>query len=52
MTGKTIASLQNSTENFGEHSLEYNGSELAAGMYFCTIQIGSERNTMKLVKTN
>jgi hypothetical protein len=48
-TGKEMISLINSL-NKGNQTLSFNTAHLPAGIYFCTMQVGKEMITKKIVK--
>lgn len=47
MTGREVAALVNETQKAGTYSVQFNGSNLASGIYFFRINVGnSSANTM------
>ncbi len=49
ITGREVSTLINSTEQPGNHSVKFNGSGLASGIYFYKIQAGSFTDSKKFV---
>jgi hypothetical protein len=50
-TGKLMISLINSLDK-GDQTLSFNTAQLPSGIYFCTVQIGRELITKKIVKVH
>ncbi|MFN3345045.1 MAG: T9SS type A sorting domain-containing protein, partial [Chloroherpetonaceae bacterium] len=50
--GRKVATLVNARQNAGEHSVNFNATNLASGVYFYRLQAGSfvETKKMMLVK--
>lgn len=52
ITGKIVSTmLFNQTKNTGKHQLQFDGSKLSAGIYYCTIQVGNHIETQKMLIT-
>ncbi len=49
IAGKEVATLANDMETQGNHSIEFNASNLASGIYFYRIQCGNFSDTKKLI---
>ncbi len=49
ITGKEVANLVNEQELIGNHSVEFNASSLASGIYFYRIKTGNYSDTKKLI---
>ena len=54
ISGKRIATLRNSKENAGYHSMPWDGKDelgrsVAGGIYICRIQAGSFEKTIKML---
>ncbi len=49
VTGREVAILANDWLNSGAHQVVFNGSDLASGVYFYTLQAGDFRMTKKVV---
>jgi hypothetical protein len=47
--GSKVATLVDSEKSPGRYSIEFNGSELASGVYFITMRAGSYMNTRKMM---
>ncbi len=47
--GRIIATLVDGTENSGDYSVDFNGSDLPSGVYFYRLQVGASAVTRKLV---
>jgi len=47
--GRSIAPLVNEKKEAGEYSIQFDGSKLASGVYFCRLRAGSDQLTNKLV---
>jgi len=49
MLGEHVATLVRGTQEAGEHSASFDGAGAASGVYFCTLQAGTFRQTRALV---
>jgi photosystem II stability/assembly factor-like uncharacterized protein len=49
ITGKLVATLVNGNMNAGSHSVTWNASNMAGGVYFCTLKAGEKMITKKLI---
>lgn len=49
LLGREMARLVDGMVPAGMHSVEFNGSHLASGVYFCRMQAGSFMETVKLM---
>jgi hypothetical protein len=49
LLGQSVAELVNKQMEAGHHQVEFDGSALASGMYFCTLQAGSFKSSRKLM---
>ncbi len=47
--GRRVATLVDSEKSPGKYSVEFNGSELASGVYFITMRAGAYMNTRKVM---
>jgi len=47
--GQRVAILVNGINSAGSHRITWNSSRVPSGIYYCTLEIGSERITRKLV---
>lgn len=52
MLGRVVTQLQPGTLEAGEHSLAIDSSNLAEGMYLCTVKTSSDVKVISLVKKN
>lgn len=50
INGTLIGSLNSENQPEGSHSVEYNGSNLAAGVYFYSVNSNSGNTTQKIIK--
>lgn len=48
LAGQHVATLSDAPQQAGSHSLTWDASDLAAGVYFCTISAGSQSQTIKM----
>lgn len=49
MLGRDVAVLLNEDTLKGEHEVVFNGSSLATGTYICTLQVGTQIDTKKII---
>ena len=49
ITGEKVATLQKGFMSAGEHQVEFNGKDLATGIYFVSLYTGKEVKTVKLI---
>jgi len=47
--GREVATLVNGVQTAGQHTVTFNATNLASGVYFYTLQAGSSALTKKLV---
>ena len=47
--GQKVATLLDGRLNAGEHSVEWNGSNVASGVYFYVLDIGTATTTQKML---
>jgi hypothetical protein len=48
-TGREVQSLIDKRMEAGEHTIRFNGSGLASGIYYCSLNAGSRHKTMKMI---
>jgi flagellar hook assembly protein FlgD len=51
-TGKKVAELNNSQLSAGTHKFEWNGANVASGLYFARITSGNDVQIVKIQKMN
>ncbi len=49
LMGRRIQTLVDQTQPMGDHFVEFDGSQLASGMYFYTLQAGTEKLSRKML---
>jgi hypothetical protein len=49
MLGREIETLVNQKLNAGTYSVDFNGSKLTSGVYFCRMQSGEFTDVKKLI---
>jgi hypothetical protein len=49
ITGEKVATLQKGFMSAGEHQVEFNGKDLATGIYLVSLYTGKEVKTLKLM---
>ena len=49
ITGREVAVLVNQQQNAGEHTVSFDGSRLATGLYFARLEAAGQMQTRKLV---
>jgi hypothetical protein len=47
--GREVATLVNEVKDPGRHTVEFDGSQLSSGVYFCRLQTGAFTETKKLI---
>jgi len=50
ITGQEVARLLSASCPAGEHTVQYNGNNLSAGVYLCRLQAGDQTVVMRLIK--
>lgn len=48
-TGRKISTLVNKELSSGKHLIDFNGSSLSAGLYFCELRVGNYSTTRKMI---
>lgn len=47
--GREVETLVNGRRSAGEHSVAFSGADLPSGVYFCVLEVGSYRETKKML---
>jgi hypothetical protein len=50
MNGKIISTLLKTTQPAGKHTVEFDGSELPTGVFYCMLKTGNQVRTKKIIK--